>query len=406
MVNLAAKVLVVDDLEDNRNVLGRHLTRMGCDVSMATNGREALDSIRRGEHEIILLDIMMPEVDGFEVIEKVRANLEGWQPAIIAVSARHDTDAITRALNSGANDYVTKPYDFPVVWARVEKQLNQTRSSTLIRDVNTRLVKRLSKFREKEHLNVKDNESAVEAIIGVALNDVNRSDLKSKLSHEVRTRLHQILGLSQQMQASEIENSDARDTAARFQHIEKSGRGLLAIVEDLTDFMTLQQGLPNTADIDVNLREAVMHEWEMLSDRMDTSAAKINLYTNAPKQTVKGSPYYVRKAISAVLSNAIRFNEKAPFVTVRLEPASEEFYKVTIEDNGIGIPPERREDVLAPFYQVDNGPSRKFEGLGLGLAIASNIMTLNGGKIAISDASSGKGTKVELFFRSGEQDEA
>ena len=89
----------------------------------------------------------MPDIDGFEVIKRVRFNQELQQPLIIAVSARHDTEAITRALKLGADDYVTKPYDFPVVWARIEKQLNQARSAKLVRDVNTRLVDRLHKMR-------------------------------------------------------------------------------------------------------------------------------------------------------------------------------------------------------------------------------------------------------------------
>ncbi|HRX39419.1 MAG: hybrid sensor histidine kinase/response regulator [Parvularculaceae bacterium] len=398
MSNAAAKVLVVDDLEDNRNVLSRHLARMGCDVSMATNGREALDAIKDDDHEIVLLDIMMPEMNGFDVIEKVRANKDGKQPSIIAISARHDTDAITRALNMGANDYVTKPYDFPVVWARVEKQLNQARSMSLVREVNTRLMKRIRKLRENEHVTLEDTEGAVDAIIRTALQSVQRGDLQSKLNHEVRTRLHQILGLSQQMQSYDIEKAGPFETERRFRHIEKSGLGLLAIFEDLTDYMTLQGGLPEPADMDVNLRSAVLHEWEMLGGRQDMSAASIEIFTNDPKQTVKASPYYVRKAIAAVLSNAARFNDKPAQVKVRLSPFSEEFYRVAVEDNGIGIPADQRVDVLAPFYQVDNSTTRKYNGLGLGLAIANSVMTLHNGKIELKEAPSGKGAVAELYF--------
>lgn len=398
MTGAAAKVLVVDDLEDNRNVLSRHLVRMGCNVSLATNGREALESISRNDHEVVLLDIMMPEVNGFEVIEKVRGGAEGKQPAIIAVSARHDTEAITRALNMGANDYVTKPYDFPVVWARVEKQLNQSRSMMLAREVNTRLLHRLRKLREREHLNAEDDASAVDAIIRTALVAAKRGDLQSKLNHEVRTRLHQILGFSQQMQSYEIEKVGPLETERRFRHIEKSGLGLLAIFEDLTDYLTLQQGLPEPADIDVNLRGAVLHEWEMLGARQDMAAASIELFTDDPKKSVKGSPYYIRRAISALLSNAVRFTDKAPIVKVRLGPYSEEYYRVAVEDNGVGIPKEHRTDVLAPFYQINNSMARKHEGLGLGLALANSIMTLHNGELKLSDPHSGPGLVAELYF--------
>ncbi|WP_165793454.1 ATP-binding response regulator [Hyphococcus luteus] len=398
MSEAAAKVLVVDDLEDNRNVLSRHLLRMGCDVSMASNGREALESIHGDDYEIVLLDIMMPEVDGFEVIEKLRTDQEGKQPSIIAISARHDTDAITRALNMGANDYVTKPYDFPVVWARVEKQLNQARSTRLIRDVNTRLVKRLAELRDKENIKAEDDDAAVEAILKAALKSANRNDLQGKLNHEVRTRLHHILGLSQQMKSYDIERLSPEEAAARIRDIEKSGWGLLGIVEDLTDFLTLQQGMPAPSNLDVNLRESVLHEWEMLDHRQNMKDAKINIYTDQPDQTVKGNPHYIRKAVSAVLSNAVRFADKTPSVKVRLEPATREFFKIAVEDNGPGVPAEEREDVLAPFYQAKNAKTPEYEGLGLGLAIANTIMTHHRGKIEISDAPSGKGALVTLYF--------
>lgn len=398
MSEAPAKVLVVDDLEDNRNVLSRHLLRMGCEVTMASNGREALESIHKHDYELVLLDIMMPEVDGYEVIEKLRADQEAKQPAIIAISAFHDSDSITRALNMGANDYVTKPYDFPVMWARVEKQLNQARSSKLIRDVNLRLIKRLSVLRDKEAINKGGDDAAVEAIFRDALKSAERNDLKTRLNHEIRTRLHHILGLAQQMKSYDLERLTATEAAARARHIEKSGWQLLAIVEDLTDFMTLQQGMPGPSDADVNLRESVLHEWEMLDNRESTREAKFRVFTDRPEQTVKGNPYFIRRAISAVLSNAVRFTDRAPSIQVMLEPATREFFKISIEDNGIGIAPDEREDVLAPFYQAQATQSPKYAGLGLGLAIVNSVMTHHRGKLEILDTPSGRGTLVELYF--------
>ena len=145
--DLIGKILVVDDLEDNREVLARRLMRQGCEVLLASSGLEALECIKREEPEVVLLDIMMPGIDGFEVIKRVRSDQERRQPLIIAVSARHEAKAITQALEMGADDYVVKPYDFPVVWARIEKQLHRSRAAKLVRDVNTRLVDRLYKMR-------------------------------------------------------------------------------------------------------------------------------------------------------------------------------------------------------------------------------------------------------------------
>lgn len=148
MENETAKILVVDDLEDNRDMLERRLSNKGCDVTTASSGHEALQKIRENKPEIVLLDIMMPDLNGFDVIDRVRHDKQGHQPAIMAISARHDTEAVLCALNRGADDYVTKPYDFSVVWARIERLLRRTRSATLAREVNTRLVNRLQKMQQ------------------------------------------------------------------------------------------------------------------------------------------------------------------------------------------------------------------------------------------------------------------
>ena len=96
--------------------------------------------------------------------------------------------------------------------------------------------------------------------------------------------------------------------------------------------------------------------------------------------------------------NAVRFNEKPPAVKVRLGPFSDHFYRLVVEDNGVGIPPEIRDDVLIPFYQGDNPITRKVGGLGLGLTIANSVMTLHNGKLKLDDAPCGPGTCVELYF--------
>lgn len=398
MTQAAAKVLVVDDLEDNRNVLSRRLSRAGCDVSQANGGREAIDSIRKNEPEVVLLDIMMPDMNGFDVIRKVRATQDHKQPSIIAVSARNDAEAITQALSLGANDYVTKPYDFNVVWARVDKQLNQMRSASLIRDVNTRLALRLHK--QRSHMEVAGNEvnAAEDVVVRTILNAAKHANLREKLDHEVRSRCHEILDVADRLRPHGVAKPEVHEIDAARSGIEKTSLDLLTLLDDVNDFMTLQRGLPDPVDAEVNLRDAVLREWEALSRRCDMSAASIEILTADPKTTVQGNPGFVRKAIGAVLANAVRFNEKTPVVTVRLAPLSDKYYKISVEDNGIGISPELIDDVAAPFFQADNLITCKYGGLGIGLAIANQVVTLHKGDLKVTAGQSGEGTSVELSF--------
>ena len=117
------KLLVVDDNEANRDTLSRRLTRAGHDVDLADGGQVALEMIAQQSYDVILLDVMMPEVDGFEVLKQVRETTPADQLPIIMATAKTDSDTIVHALEFGANDYVTKPLDFPVVRARVQTQL-------------------------------------------------------------------------------------------------------------------------------------------------------------------------------------------------------------------------------------------------------------------------------------------
>src|SRR6185503_16040675 len=122
-------LLVVDDNAENRDMLSRRLERKGFGVRAAAGGREALDALARERVDLVLLDIMMPEVSGLDVLRSLRASSVTADLPVIMVTAKTDSEDIVEALELGANDYVTKPLDFPVVLARVNAQLRTRRAS-------------------------------------------------------------------------------------------------------------------------------------------------------------------------------------------------------------------------------------------------------------------------------------
>jgi sigma-B regulation protein RsbU (phosphoserine phosphatase) len=132
-------LLVVDDNEMNRDMLSRRLSRRGYTVVTAVNGREALDRIAGGSFDVIILDIMMPEIDGLEVLRRVREKTPAGDLPIIMVTAKSESEDVVRALNLGANDYVTKPLDFQVVHARVQTQVSLKRAREELRLAHARM---------------------------------------------------------------------------------------------------------------------------------------------------------------------------------------------------------------------------------------------------------------------------
>lgn len=139
---LFGRLLVVDDNENNRDMLARRLERSGHSVETVASGVEALERVQREPFDVLLLDVTMPEVDGFEVLRRLRQSREATELPVIMVTARDHPQDVVAALLCGANDYVTKPLDYPVVLARVQTQLNLKRAFDQIRSLERDLQRR------------------------------------------------------------------------------------------------------------------------------------------------------------------------------------------------------------------------------------------------------------------------
>ncbi|HET7250186.1 MAG TPA: SpoIIE family protein phosphatase [Gemmatimonadales bacterium] len=135
----SGRILVVDDNDDNRDMLSRRLARRGYDVTIAGDGVSALDQLSTGRFDLVLLDVMMPGVDGFEVLSRTRVRHSVAELPVIMATAKDQGEDVVRALELGANDYVVKPLDFAVVLARVRTQLELKRARAALESANTRM---------------------------------------------------------------------------------------------------------------------------------------------------------------------------------------------------------------------------------------------------------------------------
>jgi CheY-like chemotaxis protein len=127
-VSETATILVVDDLPANRDLMARRLERSGFRVLSAASGPEALELVRRGSVDLVLLDIMMPGMTGFDVLRTLRATRSSAALPVLMVTAKTDSDDVVEALSLGANDYIFKPVDYPVALARIQKELRTTQA--------------------------------------------------------------------------------------------------------------------------------------------------------------------------------------------------------------------------------------------------------------------------------------
>lgn len=135
----AGRLLLVDDDATNLHLMARRLTREGFDVGMAGSGRDALARLAQERFDLVLLDLLMPEMNGLEVLAAIRTRFSPHELPVIAVTARHSSAIIVEALEQGANDYITKPIDFPVALARIATQRYLRRVTLELREANERL---------------------------------------------------------------------------------------------------------------------------------------------------------------------------------------------------------------------------------------------------------------------------
>lgn len=159
---ILGKLLVVDDNEMNRDVLSRRLSRRGHNVAVAEDGRKALDTLARETFDMVLLDVTMPGLDGFETLAVIRETNAATDLPVIMVTARDQSEDIVKALQYGANDYVTKPLDFPVVAARVQSQLSLKRAVDRIRELERSLTERNTELESANKRMKRDLDAAAE----------------------------------------------------------------------------------------------------------------------------------------------------------------------------------------------------------------------------------------------------
>ena len=179
MTTHQGNLLVVDDNEMNRDMLSRRLSRHGHTVVTAGNGQESLELIEQQPFDLILLDIMMPGISGIEVLKTIRQSYSASELPVIMVTAKGDSEDVVTALKLGANDYVIKPLDFPIVLARVQTQLEACRSHKTLKKRAKELEAQLGDNFEKidsEHL---------QSLIDVGEND--RFELKSTLRWNLKS---------------------------------------------------------------------------------------------------------------------------------------------------------------------------------------------------------------------------
>lgn len=359
--------LLVDILEDDYKLL------------VALNGTTALELIQDSLPDIVLLDIMMPEMDGYEVCKRLKSDAHTARIPIIFITAKTQTEDEANGLALGAVDYITKPVNPAIVQARIKTHLALYNQNRELEDKVLQRTKELKLSKEKA-------DEASKA----------KSAFLANISHELRTPLNHIMGLSSLL----LEMDEDPEHLELLGPINEGAIHLTDLFDQLLNLTMLESDAVDISFKTFNVKKTLSRQASIFS----SYAQKKNLefefipHTNIP-EAVHGAPLETMQALSNVLLNAFRYTEKGKIsLDVRIDPdnyagASSDkiMLKFTISDTGVGIPADRLHSIFKSFEIGERVMTKRLSGSGVGLTISKYLIEKLGGTIGV-ESTEGEGS--------------
>ncbi|MBD2496300.1 hybrid sensor histidine kinase/response regulator [Nostoc sp. FACHB-280] len=355
------RILAVDDTKDNLILVQTILESEGYHIDLATDGKSALEYVEKSPPDLILLDVMMPGMDGYEVTDRIRKNpaIKIYIP-ILLITAFHES-SVVEGLDAGADDFIRKPFDTDELLARVRSLL-----------------------RLKHSLDEQDKMAR------------QREDFVSRLTHDLRTPLvaaDRMLGLFLEETFCKISPEMKQAISVMI----RSNKNLMQMVNTLLEVYRMDAGKKTFNDEVCNLPEIIQEVVSELAPLTNEKNLNVTVdtsgLTNNPTDpgVVMGDALELRRVFNNLLGNAIKFTDTGG-ITIRLSeqannPQGKTWVIIAVEDTGYGIAPEDQAGIFERFRQGKN----KRSGSGLGLHLSYRIAEAHGGNITVT-SELGKGS--------------
>lgn len=378
------KLLIVDDLPDNIKLLANVLSKEGFDIEFATSGFEALECLNAERFDLILLDIMMPELNGFETCQRIKENPDLADVPVIFLTAAIDVNSLQEGFRAGGVDYVTKPFNAEELLVRINTHLELKSSKEKLKELNTTLEdkvqQRTSELAEAhQRLQLAHNELKI-------LDDAKNNFLKI-ISHELRTPLNSILGFTELIR----EDPKGEDLPILVSGLNRAAWRLEKLSYTALNITKLKVETSELQLEKVSLKRTVQGAISDLENSLEKVVCTFKLGGIDPSVQIFGDPTLLQQCFYNILENANQHSKECTIVT-DYDAFGDVFCQIL--DNGNGF-----SDVALsnPFKLFTPGQNYINKHAGLGLNLSKLIMEAHNGRIEIGNVENG-GAIVSLSF--------